>query len=151
MEDTQWQCLLRGDTFTIPTSFVADLLEDRINPAPVRELKTTSYFEEGYRRHALDRLDHAVIDRTLRYSGYDDMLQRLADNLTSIVHCHSCHGDYYDINYADDVIRALGLRRNEALIAYFSGSGLCMHIASLGVAIARANGVEAEIVGHKWY
>jgi hypothetical protein len=150
-KDTEWKDLLKGRKMTIPSTFITDLLEGRIDATPLQQIQVSGNHEEGWLRRVQTRLNPKVINYTLHYDGFSDLSQNLAHNLTDIVYCHSEHGDYTDINFADRAIDLLGLKMNSSLTAYFSGSGLCMHVASLGVAIARANGVQAEIVGHPHY
>jgi hypothetical protein len=80
--------------------------------------------------------------------------------LLEIVYCHSSlDHDARDLWLAAEVTRLLGYQGGwenrdpnyDMVMSYVSGSGVCMHVASIGCAIARINGVRAEIMGHPKY
>lgn len=149
--NTVWHDLHVGDEQVIPTAFVADVIDGRVDSRPLDQLEPKDHWESEWLGQVRQRLTGRW-GRKLRFSSYDDLAERLPSLLLEIVYCQSdLKGDYTDLNLIRRYIAELGIKSNQSVLSYLSGSGLCMHIASLGVAIARANGFQAEVVGHRHY
>jgi len=153
MRDTIWTAS-DGKEYAVPVSFFAKLIAGEVAMPDLSWMTGHSnilLWQGVFRK----KLSAEFAEQALRLSGdIDEAAEQLSQSLGEIVKCYSGLWDWPDVNWADVVTRSLGYSDStpvgRVVTSYLCGSGHSMHTASIGVAIARANGYDAVIMGGKW-
>lgn len=154
--NTIWYAFQRNSPYLIPTDFVEWLLKGHGEGIDLSWLDANP-FDHEVREDFEKRLSKGFANSHLTISA-DGGALALADSLASIIWHHDsqliCKGDLCGVCLAHIVANMFcdwGDPLHTMITAYLSGHGVCMHVASFGVAIARISGVRAEVVGNAHY